>query len=626
MSQKRSLEAKESREVVCVVVAVGYEACRLVKAIPRTGYWRLVAVGYGCEDVDADRAFANDTVDDAHEWSARTLRELDEEWRNAGFVCVVYDERDLESCTFGGMVLARSRAAERLAMAVLLNDPCACTVERTADLVLRPSPRSPTSESSRADVLRIALGPFEGCWVPHDLAAVADAMRALGEGQVFAIRTDGQPSSAHRLAELLGEPTLTVPHFLHITVAAHTPLDLGEVALALDRRGAVETAFTASIDETFAHGEALVGVVARPAEPLRGGVAARLRSLIEQRAATRLPRDASARAYAHRLAREVAWWTTDEQLCTDTFALVNAADSVRAAGGIVGPGLHRRGGSLVAYVLGLSVFDPIARDLSFDDFRGRHDPIVLELSASARSCARHALPVYPELGSERRWAFRPETLLDDLEDVVARPFTWRLTDARDLDAFASLWRRPLPLAHASGDVQFIHDYRDALRRMAPRTLDDLCAAVAILRPMPVEVGLVDGWVGDAAPTDADVVPGVSVITKNTRGWLIYEEQVTRAFASVLSTTTCRAYGFRRQVAKHGSLAGPAGGPPPASCLDVAIPADARADVAAVLQQRSMSAYSRSHALSEALIWLSLARARVPCRSGASHDCHDGDRE
>ncbi|MBA3375759.1 MAG: hypothetical protein H0U00_08100 [Actinobacteria bacterium] len=123
-----------------------------------------------------------------------------------------------------------ARVWQRLTIAVPLDDARACLIAPQADFTIQLSaPSASATESARADALRTILGPFESCWMPHDLESVAATMRGLGEASV--------------------------------TLALCVSAGLSEMAVALERAGGWEMTITSSIDETFASGEILVGAM-----------------------------------------------------------------------------------------------------------------------------------------------------------------------------------------------------------------------------------------------------------------------------------------------------------------------------------------------------------------------------
>jgi hypothetical protein len=252
---------RESGDVACVVVAVGEQAFRALKAIPRTGFWGLVAVGEGAALADADRTLAPRDGEERDDWHARAIRCLEEEWHEAGFVYVVHDERSLALRPLAAKIILAGHRPERVAASVLLGDSHGPFVGPRGDLGLRLSRGASATETGRADALRIILGPFESCWMPEPLEFVAATMRGLDDALVFATRTREATSAGQALATILDGTTGAPASFVHMTLAPDVPGGFGELTAALERQREWPPALTASTDDTFPDGEILVGTV-----------------------------------------------------------------------------------------------------------------------------------------------------------------------------------------------------------------------------------------------------------------------------------------------------------------------------------------------------------------------------
>ena len=590
---------EESCAALCVVVAVGDRACEAVSALERTETraWRLVAVGRAARLARGDRTLLPEPGAALDAWATDLGERLEDEWRDALVVYVVADGEDPDSVTIANEILLHAR--DRFRPSLLLS------VGRTpehlrasADAVCQlDGGASPVSVS---DALRALVSPFEACCVPADLGEWPVTLKSVRHLEVRSTRCRAT-TLAETMQAMVPRPELHRVRHIYVGVGSRADVRLSAIRDVCEQlepwMGPVSCGLCVNIDASLGAEEILVAMMLDVPQGSSSHFACRLRALVEHGAAQRLPRDARAVEYVARLRHELDWWTHGEETARAALEMAEATSALREAGHVVGPSVRRPGGSLVAYVLGLSPFDPVEWDLSFESFTGGHTELMLAMPASTAALAAHAHGPVRDAGSEPlSWGFVLDSRLDALEDVASdrseRPFVWEPT-CREDEALLEL------AARGSG-----------LARFRLRTLEELAAASTMLAFRAREE-LVVTWCGEVASDQRDdrLVSDSISFTERTRGCILYQDQlaatIARAFAVTIANGRALARGLlkfdgREAIAEMTELG-----------ARLRYEPTVLARIIDRLHLRATCAPSRAEALADALVRVSLAR-RLAC--------------
>ena len=85
-------------------------------------------------------------------------------------------------------------------------------------------------------------------------------------------------------------------------------------------------------------------------------------------------------------------------------------------------------------------------------------------------------------------------------------------------------------------------FRQALENSKPRSLDDVAALLALARPLTIEAGVMKDWLRGGAPDEP-----LTSLLKETRGVLVYQEQVATVAAAVTGCTMQEGERLRRTL-------------------------------------------------------------------------------
>jgi DNA polymerase-3 subunit alpha len=85
-------------------------------------------------------------------------------------------------------------------------------------------------------------------------------------------------------------------------------------------------------------------------------------------------------------------------------------------------------------------------------------------------------------------------------------------------------------------------FRQALENGKPRSLDDVAALLALARPLTIEAGVMKDWLRGGAPDEP-----LTSLLKETRGVLVYQEQVATVAAAVTGCTMQEGERLRRTL-------------------------------------------------------------------------------
>ena len=596
---------EESSAALCVVVAVGERACEAVRALERTESrsWRSTAVGRAASLARGDRTLVPEPGTALDPWAEIVGTALEGEWRDAFVVYVVADLEDPERVTIANQVLIHAR--DRFRASVLLPiGPSPEHLRANADAVCQLS--ASASPASVADVLRALVSPFEACCVPADLGDWAATLKRVRHTEVRSTRCN-PTTLAETLRAMVPGPKLHRVRYIYMGIGPSSDVRLSAIRDACDqlgpKMGPVVCQLCVDIDESLGAGEVLVAMMLDVPPPSSSHVAPRFHALVEECVARRLPRDGRAAEYGARLRHELDWWMQREETARAALQLAEATSALRAAGHVVGPSVRRPGGSLVAYVLGLSPFDPVEWDLSFESFTGGHAELTLAMPASTRALAAHAHGPVRDAGTEPdSWGFVLDSRLDALEDVgsdrTERFFAWEPTCSED-EAL---------LERAAGG--------SGLACFRPRTLEDLAAASTMLA-FRVHEELVATWCRDAATEQRDdrVVSDSISFTERTRGCILYQDQLAATIARAFAVTIVNGRALARRLLKFDGAEAMAEMTELGTRLRYEPTFLAR--IIDRLRLRATFGPSRAEALADALVRLSLARRLVCNRRRAS---------
>ena len=160
-------------------------------------------------------------------------------------------------------------------------------------------------------------------------------------------------------------------------------------------------------------------------------------------------------------------------------------------------------------------------------------------------------------------------------------------------------------------------FRQALENGKPRSLDDVAALLALARPLTIEAGLMKDWLRAGAPDEP-----LTSLLKETRGVLVYQEQVATVAAAVTGCTMQKGERLRRTLLLRDTVidreeacrfehAAEARG----------VPATVARDIFNCLAHGTPMTFNRSHAIAYALLtyraaWL---KQHHPTEYAAAYD-------
>ena len=249
---------------------------------------------------------------------------------------------------------------------------------------------------------------------------------------------------------------------------------------------------------------------------------------------------------AARVAREVAYITASGELLQRFLLLWDLARYAREHRIFIGPGFGTLPGSLTAYCLDVTGVDPIRNGLLFERLTARADsqlPLHLALQVPERSIqalSAYLADAYPgenaaDLLSCDRTVSQIDCALQLIEESAGtRP---------DLPSIDFGDKNVLDLLTADGERTFCVFKQGSpfLKEIQPRTLEELTAAAAfqargsLLEP---DTAYQFSYLEAAEhPESLNAVPRCMMdILKDTRGCLVYTEQLMRFFAEFAGYT------------------------------------------------------------------------------------------
>jgi DNA polymerase-3 subunit alpha len=129
-------------------------------------------------------------------------------------------------------------------------------------------------------------------------------------------------------------------------------------------------------------------------------------------------------------------------------------------------------------------------------------------------------------------------------EVFASPADFPLDDARTFELISS--------GDTTGVFQLeSRGFRDMLRRLKPKRLEDIIAAVALYRPGPLQSGTADSYIArkNGAEPVSYLHPALKEVLEETYGVIIYQEQVMQAARVLAGFSMSEADNLRRAMGK-----------------------------------------------------------------------------
>lgn len=262
----------------------------------------------------------------------------------------------------------------------------------------------------------------------------------------------------------------------------------------------------------------------------------------------------------HELALIAEWG-----VARDFLAVAEVAQDIRALGVLVGPGRGSSASSLVCYLLGITVIDPIEHGLLFERILpppGELLDIDINIPLERLDDVAEALTGAPAAYPYNLTVTRGVTKVD-LCGLPALDRVERALGVIGSPALANPWALPLDdadtyklLALAPADRE-IHGFltvsscATTLRELQTRDFADLAAVVALNRPGTYEVleRYVESCRGGAYVSD---IPEVADLLHDSRGLLIYQEQVLRIAVELAGLDAATANSLRKAIGRSNT--------------------------------------------------------------------------
>ena len=289
----------------------------------------------------------------------------------------------------------------------------------------------------------------------------------------------------------------------------------------------------------------------------------------------------------------------------------------------VGAGYGSFSGSLVAWALGITSIDPLSYGLLFERFLNKmrkSQPVINILFSFLRfsEIVNHMSEIY---GVDAISVLtQSEIFINDCIAIYTFP-------CPHLDIVSKLLQKYEKLAFddqetweflaqgATNDIYLAQmpEFCDSLKKVQPSNLEDLSVLLALYRPLPIAHGVLETFIRNAKSKVAfeGLHDCVQASLQQTRGVLVYQEQIMAIAHEMASYTMCEADLLWRELARKKSV-------------EVArhreifiyraikngIPLSTAQETYAMLENGAQYCFNHSHSLVEAMLLYQTAWCKV----------------